>query len=86
MSEIKIPRFVREYANYRININNRLIEKFGDREEYPLFPKEGITEESNSIRKIVRGCERGFITINEAMKEITNIPTGIPEGRGDTVD
>lgn len=60
--EIKVPRFMREFANYqknRIQANNRLLEP---------FKHSAIVR----IDAAVRNFSRGLATVREAMNVISN--------------
>lgn len=54
----KIPRFVKEYANYQ--------KKFAK----TLPNKEYATKAKEKIDRVVRVLERGLITVDEAMNAI----------------
>lgn len=54
----KIPRFVKEYANYQ--------KKFAK-----TLPNKEYTDMANErINRVIRSLERGLITVNEAMNAI----------------
>lgn len=65
---MKIKRFVKEYAKFRIDEINNLI-------ELATFPMtiERLTRARGEIFQLVKACEMGLITINEAMKAIADI-------------
>ena len=59
------PRFLREYANYTINQYRELAKQnpgqIGD-----------YTRMINKVNAAVWNCERGYITIREAMRNISD--------------
>ena len=60
---MKIKRFVKEYANYKINtiLNNDLM-------------KQEIKEEKlQDIKKYIKVLERGLITVDECIYQINKI-------------
>ena len=60
---MKIKRFVKEYANYKINIisNNDLME-------------QGIKEEKlQDIEKYIKSVKRGLITVDECIHQISKL-------------
>lgn len=60
---MKIKRFVKEYANYKINIisNN------------DLMTQEIKEEKLQDIKKYTRVLERGLITVDECIYQINKI-------------
>lgn len=57
-----MKRFVKEYANYQIDcIKGR------------MFDAEQKAEDTERVKSIVRNCERGLITVNEAMKMLARM-------------
>lgn len=59
---MKIKRFVREYANYQIDFIKKNV--VGARQQ---------AEDIERVESIVRNCERGLITIDEAMKMLSRV-------------
>lgn len=59
---MKIKRFVREYANYQIGFIKKNV-----------FSARQQAEEIERVESIVRNCERGLITIDEAMKMLSRV-------------
>lgn len=59
----KIPRFMKEYANYQI----RSIQGYDLMQE--KFKIYGV----DSIKRTVRNFEKGLITVEEAMDSMTNV-------------
>lgn len=64
----KIPRFITEYANYRIACNNQLLKDF--KHLYKADTIQMIQDENETIKKAVKMVSNGRITINEAMRII----------------
>lgn len=60
---MKIKRFVKEYANYKINIilNN------------DLMRQEVKEEKLQDIKKYIKVLERGLITVDECIYQINKI-------------
>ena len=60
---MKIKRFVKEYANYKINIilNN------------DLMIQEVKEEKLQDIKKYIKVLERGLITVDECIYQINKI-------------
>lgn len=60
---MKIKRFVKEYANYKINIisNN------------DLMRRETKEEKLQDIKKYIKTLERGLITVDECVYQINKI-------------
>lgn len=61
--KVKIKRFVKEYANHKINIisNNELM-------------KQDIKEEKlQDIEKYIKSLKRGLITVDECIHQINKI-------------
>ena len=63
-----MKRFVKEYAKFRIDEINNLI-------ELSTFPAtvERLTNARSEISQLVKACEIGFITNNEVMRAIASI-------------
>ena len=63
-----MKRFVREYAKFRIDEINNLI-------ELSTFPAtvERLTNARSEIFQLVKACKMGLITDNEAMRAIASI-------------
>ena len=63
-----MKRFVKEYAKFRIDEINNLI-------ELSTFPAtvERLTNARSEIFKLVKACEMGLITNNEAVSVIASI-------------
>lgn len=57
MKMLKAPRFMKEYASYR-------------KKEYEVFGGVTYADFVEKIDRVVTQYERGFITIDEAMKLI----------------
>ena len=60
---MKIKRFIKEYANYKINIisNN------------DLMAEEVKEEKLQDIKKYIKVLERGLITVDECIYQINKI-------------
>ncbi len=60
---MKIKRFVKEYANYKINtiLNN------------DLMTQEIKEEKLQDIKKYIKVLERGLITVDECIYQISKI-------------
>lgn len=56
----KIPRFMKEYANYQINMMA----------ENNLMTDEAKVKAANKICKVLKDYERGLITVDETMNNI----------------
>ena len=65
---IKIPRYLREYANAK---SNELYKQSSDM--YGHKVNEDSYNRAMAIRKSVKSCEKGLVTVDEAMKFIANI-------------
>ena len=63
-----MKRFVKEYAKFRIDEINNLI-------ELSTFPAtvERLTNARSEIFHLVKACEMGLITNNEVMRAIASI-------------
>ena len=63
-----MKRFVKEYAKFRIDEINNLI-------ELSTFPEtvEILTNARSEIFQLVKACEMGLITNNEVMRAIASI-------------
>ena len=63
-----MERFVKEYAKFRIDEINNLI-------ELSTFPAtvERLTNARSEILQLVKACEMGLITNNEVMRAIASI-------------
>ena len=63
-----MKRFVKEYAKFRIDEINNLI-------ELSTFPAsvERLTNARSEIFQLVKACEMGLITNNEVMRAIASI-------------
>ena len=63
-----MKRFVKEYAKFRIDEINNLI-------ELSTFPAtvERLTNARSEILQLVKACEMGLITNNEVMRAIASI-------------
>ena len=59
-------RFIREYASYKTKMYKDLLRSFPEKNEY-------TDEKLERIRKIVEGRNRSLITVNEAMKLLTEV-------------
>ncbi len=57
---LKVPRFMKEYANYR----KRFIKD-------NVLNKESMVESIYRIDKVLSAYKNGIITVTEAMQEIT---------------
>ena len=64
-----MKRFVKEYAKFRIDEIDNLI-------ELSTFPAtvERLTNARSEIFQLVKACEMGLITNNEVMRAIASIP------------
>ena len=60
---MKAPRFIKEYANYKINCCK----------ENELMKEEYKTEKIDKIHKALHLIEKSFITVDEAIKTINEV-------------
>ena len=67
---IKTPRFLREYANYQINRIKVVC---------PLISEKDAEEIRHYIDSNVRGCQRGYVSIEDAMMCIHDRLTELDE-------
>lgn len=64
---MKVERFIKEYANYRL----RELEDFITNDTDTMMEKS-VFDRMVSIKRIVQARERELITVREAMEAITN--------------
>ena len=60
---MKIKRFVKEYANHKINIISK----------NDLMSQETKEEKLQDIKKYIKTLERGLITVDECVYQINKI-------------
>lgn len=59
----KIPRFMKEYANYQIS----------SIQGYDLMQEKFKTYGIDNVRRVLRNFEKGLITVEEAMDNVTHV-------------
>lgn len=70
MAEIKIPRYVTEYARSEQKKRIDLLKK---NKGNPDFPTKDIEEQVNKIARLVLYCQKGMITVSETMEKIATL-------------
>ena len=53
-------------------MNMKLVKLYGDKVEYPNFPKEKLFAQNDKMRRIRKLFFNGFITFDETIKAIAN--------------
>ena len=59
-------------VNRKIAMNMKLVKLYGDKAEYPDFPKEKLFTQNDKMRRIRKLFFNGFITFDETIKAIAN--------------
>ena len=59
-------------VNRKIAMNIKLVKLYGNKAEYPDFPKEKLFAQNDKMRRIRQLFLRGFITFDDAIKVIAN--------------